>query len=565
MIKKLSIFVLAVVLVMSSLLLPNTAFAATSSSTISKNLDAYVTACTANRNFHGSVLVAKDGKILLSKGYGMADFDKGIRNKNTTRFGVGSVSKQFTAMAIMQLFEKGKLKLDDKLSKYYKNIKGSESITIHHLLTHSSGIVDFSDLLEYVTTGNSIKSVDDLIKIIKDKPLNFKPGTKYQYCNAGYVILTGIIEKVSGLKYENYLSKYIFKPLGMKDSGVFIARNTNCLKGTTGYTGFLDVTPVYDDFALYTSYGAGAIYSTVEDLYKWSQALYTEKLLKKKNLDLMFKGHMKINSTYSYGYGFVINSSPYGQQIFHNGATLSYTSYLTRYTDKKLTIIVLSNNRPLSIVINSLADISFGKAVSAPEALKVADIDKSVYENYKGEYFMDDGSKLTVTSDSNHLYVQPQGQGKFEMFPLSSQSFFLRSEESYIDFISNNGIVTGLVLKRLGLQMKANKSGVEQPEKTIVPVDQKILDSYVGQYDIMPQANGISIFITTENGHLYAQIATTDKKTTYYEHKIFAESENLFLAKDKDVQISFVKNEKGEVSKIILKQSGVSTDCIKVK
>ena len=226
---------------------------------------------TKKNMFCGSVLVAKDGKILLSKGYGFANYSDNIPNTSTTKFKLASVSKQFTAMAIMILEEKGKLSTNDKLTKYIPDYPNGDKITIHNLLTHTSGIPDFTSMPLFDSIMTMPFTLDREIALFKNKPLDFEPGSKHQYSNSGYLLLSYIIEKVSGKSYGDFVKENIFVPLGMKNSGLYTNKEV-LKKVANGYTdnaGKIE-NAQYVDMSIPS--GAGALYSTVEDMFLWDQS-----------------------------------------------------------------------------------------------------------------------------------------------------------------------------------------------------------------------------------------------------------------------------------------------------
>ncbi|MDP4183035.1 MAG: serine hydrolase domain-containing protein, partial [Bacillota bacterium] len=204
-----------------------------------RRLNQYMDAAANNNNFHGEVLVEKGSRILLSKGYGMADYEKSIPNTSSTKLAIGSITKQFTSMAVMQLYEKGKLKLTDKLNKFFKDFPRGNEISIHQLLSHTSGIVNYTQLEEFYKLAPEDLKSDNIIKLLYNKPLDFEPGQSWNYSNSNYLLLSKIIEKLSGMSLEEYMEKNIFKPLDMKNTGACFSKGKIRLSAK-GYTGYLD-------------------------------------------------------------------------------------------------------------------------------------------------------------------------------------------------------------------------------------------------------------------------------------------------------------------------------------
>ncbi len=302
-------------------------------------VDEYLKPYLETGNFSGSLLIAKDGKIVLTKGYGMANFEHNVPNTPKTIFHLASVSKSFTAAAIMMLEEKGMLSTNDSILKFIHDYPNGDKITIHHLLIHTSGIPNINMFPEYSRNSRFPQTPESLVAMFKDKPLAFKPGEKYSYSNSNYNLLAYIIEKVSGERYGGFLKKHIFNPLDMKHTGHHGYAGTILKHSAAGYSpvGVSDIERApYLDWTIKA--GNGSLYSTVEDLYKWDRALYTEKILNKDTLDKIFTEHIK-----GEGYGWFIHTHPYGKEIYMNGRSPGFASYLGRFVDQGLCIIVLDN------------------------------------------------------------------------------------------------------------------------------------------------------------------------------------------------------------------------------
>ena len=305
-------------------------------------LNHYMKSLEENQNFYGSVLVAKEGKILLKEGYGLADLHQKTENRSGTKFAIGSITKQITAMGIMQLVEKDLIKVEDKISKYIPNVPYGDEISIQNLLTHTSGLVNYTSLNEFLLGNIKNKEPIDLVKLIKDSTLQFQPGEKWEYNNTGYLLLGMIIENVSEKTFEDYITENIFNPLNMKDTGMSYGKNKE-IPDASPHIGHLEVQPIDDELVLSQSYGAGNIYSTVEDLYRWDRALNTEKLVKKETLNKIFEEHIDTQQGPSYGYGWMIKDTENGKEIYHGGNTFGYSSNIARFIDEDLTVIVLTN------------------------------------------------------------------------------------------------------------------------------------------------------------------------------------------------------------------------------
>ncbi|MEY8763119.1 MULTISPECIES: serine hydrolase [Clostridium] len=436
------------------------------SSYISQKLDAYLSALQNTDNFHGSVLAARNGKILLDKGYGKSDFQQNIQNTQNTTFPIGSMTKQFTAMAIMQLVEKGLINTGDPISKYIPDFPRGDTITIGNLLTHSSGIVNCTNLPEFWSMNQySLGDINKVMDIFKNKPLEFKPGSNFSYSNSGYILLGYIITKVSKMSYEDYLQKNIFQPLDMKNTGLSY-NGSEKMYSSTGYGGYLDVYSVNDEATLKGTYGAGCLYSSTEDLYKWDRALYTEKLVKKSTLDNIFSDHMAMTSSGPYyGYGWMLSNGKYGRKIYHGGNTVGFTSNIARYPDKNLTIIILTNVGYYNInpLNDTLAGIILGENYELPAAKHVVNLNVKNLDKYIGSYKLQNSpGNVSITTDGKSIFYEQNNQGeKYQLYPQSQVKFFLRIADVNLKFdTDNNGEITGLELSQpaLGLNLHADKT-----------------------------------------------------------------------------------------------------------
>ncbi len=315
--------------------------------------DMYLSKLTKARLFSGSVLIARNGEVLVRKGYGEADREQQVINTAQTKFRLSSLTKQFTAMAILILQAQGKLNVQDRICTYLSNCPTSwQAITIHQLLTHTSGIPDFTRLPDYSSTMALPSSPTEPIARFKDKPLEFQSGKKFSYSNSGYILLGAIIDQASGKSYEAFLKENIFVPLQMVNSGY------DHNKGDLA-VGYRDQTNLADFVDMSIPYAAGGLYSTVENLYRWDQALYTDKLIPKSLRDKMFTPF----GGFGYGYGWGIGKDGDRLVASHTGGAQGFTSSITRYPNDKVVIIVLSNREDVNsgAIGVQLAKIVFGK------------------------------------------------------------------------------------------------------------------------------------------------------------------------------------------------------------
>ena len=325
-------------------------------------VDAYLSHLAATGALTGSVLVAHNGSV-FSKGYGPADRDAHIMNTVQTMFRIGSVTKQFTAMAILILQERGKLHVQDALCMYIANCPQDwRSITLYDLLIHASGIPDYTNFADFVATWNQPATPAQLLARFKDSPLKFSPGKKWSYSNSGYVLLGYIIERVSGESYATFLQKNIFTPLKMNHTGYDDSQPHLPTHAIGYYANY--VRPEFYDLSVF--YAAGALYSNAEDLYTWDQALARHTLVSQQSLDAMFAPHIPcpphgcaLSTDLGYGYGWFIAKEPEGRLIYHLGRVDGYLSFNGFYPASKITVVVLSNLEGTNVlkIATTLADM----------------------------------------------------------------------------------------------------------------------------------------------------------------------------------------------------------------
>jgi CubicO group peptidase (beta-lactamase class C family) len=451
----------SVVLSLCGLLLPAAARAQDVSSKVEEDMQARV----KKDRFSGSILIARDGKVLARAGYGMANLEHDVPNTPETKFRLGSITKQFTAMAILILKEQGKLCPQEKVKTYLPDSpKTWDEITVHHLLTHTSGIPNYTGFREFVKTMPLPTSLDDLVARFKDKPLDFKPGTKFAYSNSGYVLLGRIIEKVSGKSYSSFLKETIFEPLKMKDTG-FDNAFPILKHRASGYTKLAFLMTNARPIDMSIPHAAGSLYSTVDDLFLWDRALTGETLVKKATLDAMFTPDKD-----GYAYGWSTGKAFGRKMVAHGGGINGFVTYIERLPEQNVCAIVLSNieGEPVATIAQDLVAIALGEKYSIPGQRKAIAIDPKQFDAYAGKYVVDDPKlTFTITRDGEHLRAQLKGQPRLEIFPESETDFFYKAVEADITFVKDKeGNVTHLVLHQNGRDFEAKK---QAPEKTPSP------------------------------------------------------------------------------------------------
>lgn len=386
---------------------------------LGKKLDKYLMRITPF-GFSGALLVAKEGKIILNKGYGLAIRSDKIPNTSETVFSTGSITKQFTAAGIMKLEMQGKLKTEDPISKYFKDVPGDKrGVTIHHLLTHTAGVIEY--------TGRDYEEVhrDETMRKILDAPLLFEPGQRFEYSNSGYNMLAAIIEKVSGKSYEEYLSEQLFKPAGMEFTGYRIPQWDEKVVAHW-YVGEKDNgIPLEKPYPYWNLLGNGGILSTTGDMYRWHLALLGDEVLSAEARKKIFTPFLN-----DYGYGWDVLKTDRGTLIQHDGGSmLGNSAEIRRYIDANLVTILFCNQsfdmKPLmSIVRDKIETLVFGGDVAIPPPWK--DLDPEKLRNFEGTYKFSSGSHLGVKTKGGKLIIKAKEQDAISTlyFPEDDNLYF---------------------------------------------------------------------------------------------------------------------------------------------
>jgi CubicO group peptidase (beta-lactamase class C family) len=416
-------------------------------------------------HFSGAIAIARGGDLLVSQGYGLANREHAVPNSPLTKFRLASVSKQFTATAIMLLQQQGKLHVHDPIGAHLADCPTTWGmVTIHHLLSHTSGVPNHTDFPETWATIGQPKTVPELIATFKDRSLDFAPGQRWNYSNSGYILLGALVEQLAGQSYEQFMREQIFEPLGMFDSGY--DRHTPILPHRAAGYARRDgavVNAGYIDMSI--PYAGGALYSTVGDLCLWDQALYAERLIPQELQNMMFTPAPIAESPgqADYGYGWAIYRTFERRCVGHSGGIFGFSTHLTRFLDDRILIVVLSNLESpyISAINHDLAAIIFGKPYSLPQSRQAIALDPNIYESYAGEYsFADDGRThtLVVRREGDRLVAQIAGDPPFELLPLSELEFFVEVFDDRFTFgVDPRGQAAYIVMDMGGRLIRATR------------------------------------------------------------------------------------------------------------
>lgn len=422
-------------------------------------IESYLRPFVETNNFSGAVLVARGGKVVFRRAYGMANYELAVPNAPETKFHIASVSKPFTAAAILQLQEQGKLNISDTVARFV-DFPSGDRITIEHLLTHTSGIPNVNDLPDYDNFARSPHKLEELVAKFAGLPLEFQPGTNYRYSNSNYNVLALILEKASGENYGEYVRRHIMEPAGMRDTGHDGDALRLIPQAAAGYqpSGIdsYEKAP-YLDWANKT--GNGSLYSTLDDLLRFDRALNSETLLKKTTRERYFvegKGNR---------FGWFQRKRGAHRVMSSNGRSPGFTAQLDRFPEEDVTVIVLSNSYATESqdpIAPALGAIAFGEEPEKPPQLRPVTVSQSVLTSYSGEYqygpdyFVPNG-KVTITAQAGWLQMQ-LGSFRTPLVPLSESEFLDRNFLAHVIFSRDEkGNVSGLTYVYAGKEFAGQR------------------------------------------------------------------------------------------------------------
>jgi len=508
-----------------------------------------------------AVLVKKQGKVILRKGYGLANLELNVPIEPDMVFRLGSITKQFTAVAILMLAEEGKLSLQDEITKFLPDYPTQgKKITVEHLLTHTSGVKSYTDLSEWLALQRKDMTVVEIIDLAKDKPMEFSPGERWKYSNSGYILLGAIIEKVSGKTYADFLQDRIFSPLGMKSScydstsRIIPRRASGYSKGNAGF----ENAPY---LSMSQPYAAGSLATSVDDLATWTEALLAGRLVKRETLERAFTSYkLKEGLETKYGYGWCISDYEGHRLIEHGGGIHGFLSHALFFPEDQIFVAMLANSTILELQPEPLAFKAGCLALGIPykEPVPISLPEKEL-EPLTGVYADALGEELYITRQGNKLLCQITGAGTSEIQPVSAAEFFVTDFPARLQFLKDEkGAVKELkFISRIGPVQSYKKTDKPLPAgRKEVKLDPALYDQYVGEYELAP---GFAIVVTKEDGRLMGQ-ATGQPKV-----ELFPEEETKFFLKVTDGQVEFVKDEAGKVTGLILIQGGQRLPGRKVK
>jgi D-alanyl-D-alanine carboxypeptidase len=526
--------------------------------TLPERLDAIAAGAFAKDGSGGAVIVVQDGKTLLRKGYGMADLELGVSVKPEMVFRIGSMGKQFTAVAILQLVKDGKVKLDEPLSKYVPDFPGAAAITVEQLLTHTSGIRSYNDVPSALVGIREDKTPMQLVEGIRNETPAFAPGESWMYSNSGYLFLGIIIEQASGMKYADYMQTKLFSPLGLKNT--FVEDETRIVAGRVrGYAigpdsvmrnaGYMNMT---------FPYAAGSIETNVDDLARWNELLVAGKVIDKALLDRAWtESRTKDGTPTGYGYGWYVSDEDGVHFVEHGGAITGFRSNGVLVPEKKLFVGILRNalssGNDLKYTTMRLALEVLGQSWSTTP-VAMSDGAKS---QFTGVYDFD-GVKRTVRFEDGQLSAQQEGGPPFALVPVAEDEFVYDKAFSRLKFrVASSGAIESVVFIPRGQPVQSGRRVADAPAaRKAIALPEDHLDRMLGVYELEP---GFQLTISREGARLFMQ-ATGQGRA-----EAFAESETEFFFRVVDAQIEFTIGEDGQASVLTLFQGGNGMPAKRVK
>lgn len=508
-----------------------------------------------------AVLMTRGDQTLFEFTGGYANLSHRVPIKLTTKFRIGSVTKQFAATAILKLQEEEKLSVTDTLDKYFPTFPRADEVTIHHLLTHTSGIKSFTSLPEFMTRVTSRVTDEDVLATFQDKPYDFDPGERFQYNNSGYFLLGMIVQKVSGKPFTDYLQDEVFTPLKMHDTGIHDS-SVVLLDEAQGYSWKQDHVEKAIPWDMSWAGAAGNIYSTVPDLIAWNRGLFAGKVISQASRDAAFTPVVtRDESPNAYGYGWMTTEYRGTKRITHSGGLHGFLSELSYLPEYDLSIAVLHNASPHvpglmpGDVANQLMTIFlWDEFEPRQEATVDESADPKVFADYVGRYDYQT-AVLEVTLEKDQLYAQLTTQPRFPIFPSTEGdgAFVWKVVPAKVQFLRNDkGKVHAARHTQNGITFTAKR--IE--EKTTIELTPEMLDRFVGVY-LYPNIGKLKV--RRDGIRLLAQM------TGQTEFEIFPTGDNTFVWKVIEAEIEFKLNDEQQVVGATHRQGGGEIEVTRIE
>lgn len=526
--------------------------AAVGQQAMAQQLDAMVTAYLKTSEPGAAVIVLKDGKPLLRKAYGMASLAEKRNMQVDDVLRLGSITKQFTAVAILLLVDQGKISLSDKVTNIFPDYpENGKKITIEHLLTHTSGIPSYTSKAGFRAQSGKDISVSQMVDSFKNDALEFEPGSTWNYSNSGYFLLGAIIEKVSGEPYAQFVAKHLFTPLEMTNTAYEGHERTKQARAA-GHSPAKDGFEPSPSLSMSQPYAAGSLTSTVDDLARWDAAIGAGKLLKPESWKRAFTAyHLSNGQSSNYGYGWSIGKLDGTPMISHGGGINGFSTYALRLPQEKIYVAVLSNADGGLAKPEMLASRLAAKVIGKPlPDFKAISLEAKVLDQYAGVYKIDDKNRRTFVRQGDKL-IMSRSNGPSTTLQAYSSTGFFRDGNSllHIEFVKNaKAEVTEAIVHQNGTSTSHPRTDEALPKEAVaIQISPQLFDTYVGDYQLMPNM----VLSVRREGNRFIGQATGQPPI-----EMIATAENTFFANEAGAQIRFEKSADGSVSQLVLTQGG---------
>ncbi len=517
-----------------------------------------------------AVLVERGGRVVLRKGYGLADLEMGVPIAPNMVFRLGSITKQFTAAAVLLLVEEGELSPDQTLGEALPHYQGPAArVTLHQLLTHTAGVPSYTSMEDYGAKMREDATVEEMLDRFRDEPLDFEAGTDWSYSNSGYFLLGAVIEEASGMSYEDFVETRIFDPLGMHRSRY--GRVAEIVPGRVeGYQGTGDDLENAPYLSMTQPYSAGSLLSSVDDLALWVEALSDDRLLPDELRRLLWTPATLADGRPT-GYGYGLGATEYHGHtlIRHGGGINGFLTSILWVPDEEIVVAVLSNHTAARPAPGELALRAALEVLGLPlDERPSVEIPPEVLDEYVGVYLIDDTvgeqeETRVVTREGSRLYTQRTGGAKHAVrFAEKDRIFYPDSLTTARFERDTDGLVTGMWLAPgFGLEEHATKTDRPLPESReeaeIAPERLDVLlERYVGRYQLAP---GAVLSVTREGDRLHVQLTGQPR------FEIFPESETRWFLKVVDAVLEFHGAEEGAADSVTLFQAGREMEAQRVE
>ena len=525
--------------------------------TLEQSMDAYMSHMYGDEGPGATILVAKNGKPIYRKAFGLANLEVQSQMSPENVFELGSITKQFTSVSILMLEEQGKLSLDDEITKYIPDYPTHDKkITIHHLLNHTSGIKSYTGMQSFMELARQDMIPEELIDVFKNEPMDFDPGDKFLYNNSGYILLGYIIENLSGMTYEEFVEKNIFEKLGMSNS--YYGKMKQIIPNrASGYQVDEDSYQNAEYLSLTLPYAAGSLMSTVDDLLKWQNAINANELIKRSSLEKAINGSRLNNGEeISYGYGWVKGNLKGSPIVSHGGGIFGFTTNEIYFPEEDIYVVGLSNCncKDIGDAATKIGAMAIGK--SFPNVKDEISLSPEQLKKWVSAYQYENAVRH-ITMKEGKLYSQREGSTNLPIFALSENHFIFEGGTTEYHFSADDTGKRNVVMNTMDGTSKGIEIDKDAPKERVeINVDPITMKKYVGQYEIQPE---FILTITYRDGSLYAQ------GTNQPEFPLFAESESTFFLKVVPASIDFKLDEMGEAESLILHQGGASMPAKKLE